>query len=51
MNCTPPTSDRAVAGVTNASEIAKLYVLDSWLEVLDRRKPDGTWNLLIDTGT
>lgn len=25
-----------------------VYALDLWLEVLDRRRPDGTWNLLED---
>ncbi len=49
LNCTPPTSDTAVASASNRQELGKLYALDAWLEVLDRRKPDGTWNLLLET--
>jgi len=37
----------AIALATPA-ELARLVALDTWLEVLDRRKPDGVWNLLID---
>ncbi|MFN8557450.1 MAG: hypothetical protein U0531_08890 [Dehalococcoidia bacterium] len=25
-----------------------MYALDTWLETLDRRRPDGIWNALID---
>src|SRR5262249_30704513 len=28
--------------------LGTMYALDTWLEVLDRRKPDGIWNLLQD---
>jgi hypothetical protein len=29
--------------------LAMLVALDTWLEVLDRRKPEGDWNLIIDS--
>lgn len=32
----------------NLNDVGKMVVLDTWLEVLDRQKPDGKWNLLID---
>jgi len=32
----------------NLRDIGKMVVLDTWIEVLDRQKPDGKWNLLID---
>src|SRR3989304_6709326 len=38
-------------GVENAPVFGRLHVLDVWIEVLDRRKPDLTWNMLIDTST
>ena len=31
-----------------AADLGKMYALDAWLEVLDRRKPDGIWNALKD---
>jgi hypothetical protein len=31
--------------------LGRLYALDTWMEVLDRRKPEGVWNLLNDTAT
>ena len=31
-----------------AATLGSLYALDIWLEVLDRQKPDGSWNLLRD---
>ncbi len=48
------TQSSNVSGVTalftcnNLSELGSLVVLDTWIETLDRRKPDGSWNLLID---
>lgn len=38
-------------GPSNADFLGALYALDCWLEVLDRRKPDGSWNLLHDLDT
>ena len=42
-----------VSGLTDASvaalpaaDLGRMYALDAWLEVLDRRKPDGIWNVL-----
>jgi hypothetical protein len=32
-------------------QVALLIVLDSWIETLDRRRPDGAWNLLVRTDT
>lgn len=31
-------------------DLSTLYVLDSWLDVLDRYRPDNTWNLLLRNG-
>lgn len=31
-----------------AADLGSLYALDTWIEVLDRQKPDGSWNLLRD---
>jgi hypothetical protein len=31
-----------------AEALGAMYALDAWLEVLDRRKPDGVWNVLED---
>jgi hypothetical protein len=28
------------------ADLGRMYALDAWLEVLDRRKPDGIWNAL-----
>ena len=33
----------------DADFLGSLYALDTWLEVLDRQKPDGKWNLLLNT--
>lgn len=41
---------RAILEVASPGELARIAVVDTWLDVLDRRKPQGgTWNLLIDT--
>jgi hypothetical protein len=47
----------ATAGLTDtdlarmpAADLGAMYALDAWLEVLDRRKPDGIWNALRDGG-
>jgi len=34
--------------VAPADDLGMMYALDAWLEVLDRRKPDGIWNALKD---
>lgn len=39
-------SDKAVLDLCSGDFIGALYAVDTWLEVLDRKKPDGTWNLL-----
>ena len=36
---------------TNLAQLGRLLILDTWIDVLDRRKPDGTWNILIDQST
>jgi hypothetical protein len=45
----------AVSGLTDpdlvefpTEVLGAMYALDVWLEVLDRRKPDGVWNVLED---
>ncbi len=32
-------------------QVAQLLVFDCWVETLDRRRPDGAWNLLVRTDT
>jgi hypothetical protein len=39
-----------IASVATPLELSRIVVSDTWLDVLDRKKPLGTWNLLIDTG-
>jgi len=51
VNTKNPASLYDLSRVSNSALFARLHVLDAWLEVLDRRKPDGSWNLLIDTTT
>jgi hypothetical protein len=29
-------------------QLGRLVVLDTWIEVLDRQRADGSWNLLVD---
>ena len=40
-----------VIALASPAQIARLVALDTWLEVLDRRKPDGMWNLLADNSS
>ena len=39
----------AVTQCANVSDIGKMAVADTWLQVEDREKPDRAWNMLIDT--
>lgn len=39
-------SDRAAVDLCSSEFLGSLYAVDTWLEVLDRKKPEGTWNLL-----
>lgn len=34
---------------SNLSHMGRVAVLDTWIDVPDRKKPDGYWNLLIET--
>jgi hypothetical protein len=38
--------DRAVVDGCPGEFLGSLYALDTWLEVLDRKKPEGSWNLI-----
>lgn len=47
--------ERVFSGLSDAdvverapADLGRMYALDAWLEVLDRRKPDGIWNVLED---
>lgn len=42
-------SPNATALAADAELAARLLVFDSWIETLDRRRPDGAWNLLVRT--
>lgn len=42
----PIDSTAALLDAIDGELLARLYVLDRWLEVLDRYRPDGSWNLL-----
>lgn len=37
----------AGAALQTSEVFGRLVVLDTWLETLDRRRPDGAWNLLV----
>lgn len=39
-------SDKAVLDLCPGDFVGALYAVDTWLEVLDRKKPEGTWNIL-----
>ncbi|MHB8577653.1 MAG: HipA family kinase [Dehalococcoidia bacterium] len=45
----PITSSGDLISFGSPEELGAMYALDSWLDVVDRRKPDGVWNLLLDT--
>jgi hypothetical protein len=40
-------TDDDVLRFASAEFLGSVFALDSWLEILDRKKPDGIWNLLI----
>lgn len=42
-------SPNAAALAADPEFAARLLVFDSWIETLDRRRPDGAWNLLLRT--
>lgn len=48
VNGSPAQSDAAFLRLATPQDIGALYALDSWLDVLDRRRPDGVWNVLFD---
>lgn len=48
---TPVTSTADLIAVGTPENLGAMYALDSWLDVVDRRKPDGIWNLLVDTAS
>lgn len=39
-------NDRAVVNLCSGEFLGGLYAMDTWLEVLDRKKPEGNWNLI-----
>jgi hypothetical protein len=44
------TGMRAVLEAATPLELLRIVAVDTWLDVLDRRKPERTgWNLLVDT--
>jgi hypothetical protein len=43
----PGISTGALIGAGDPVQLAVMYVLDVWLDVLDRHRPDGSWNLLM----
>ena len=55
-NCKPIDSEYELVSMARrddgaAETLGRLYALDAWLDVLDRQKPDGSWNLLRDNST
>ncbi len=40
-----------IVTIAQPLELSRIVVSATWLDVLDRRKPTGAWNLLIDTGS
>lgn len=43
------TGSATMFEATNLEEMTALAVLDTWIDTTDRRKPNGDWNLLMDT--
>lgn len=44
------TGQDVIMGLASSLDLARIVATDTWLDVLDRRKPQGQWNLLLLTG-
>ena len=50
-DATAVSSNSDVIAAGSPKDLGMMYALDAWLDVVDRRKPDGVWNILIDTAS
>jgi len=50
-DASPVVSNAEMVALGSPEELGMMYALDAWLDVVDRRKPDGVWNVLVDTAS